>query len=259
MNDKDILISHALDMKEKCADNSVITHTNFMSLEELSTVKVAEKQFSEYADTYYYGGYDDAERCIALFVPKFYSVSDIEEYLKENDDDNPICILRLRKDRFSTLSHRDYLGAIMGLGLKREMTGDIKVSDEGADVFCLKSIAPFICENLKKSGRGSVEGEILSVGEFNSGFENTEIRFCSVASLRLDNIVAAAFNLSRSNAVEAINKGVIYVNSSQCLKNDFILKEGDKLVFRGKGKTILHEIIGENKKGRVHINIKRYL
>ena len=82
MNDKDILISHALDMKEKCADNSVITHTNFMSLEELSTVKVAEKQFSEYTDTYYYGGYDDAERCIALFVPKFYSVTDIEEYLK---------------------------------------------------------------------------------------------------------------------------------------------------------------------------------
>ena len=259
MNEKDILISHALDMKEKCADNSVITSTNFMSLEEISTVKATEKQFSQYADTFYYGGYEDAERRLAIFLPKFLCVTDIDEYLRENEDDNPVCILRLKKDKFSTLSHRDYLGAIMGLGIKREMTGDIKVSDEGADVFCLKSIASFLSENLRKSGRGSVEGEILSVQQYNAGSEKTEIKFYSVASLRLDNIVSAAFNLSRSVASEAINKGIVYVNSSQCLKNDFMLKQGDKIVLRGKGKAVLHEIIGENKKGRVHINIKRYL
>lgn len=259
MNEKDILISHTLDMKEKCADNSVTTHTNFMSLEELSAVKTAEKRLSEYVSTFYYGGYDDAERRIALFVPKFYSVTDAQDYLKDNEDENPVCVLRLKKDKFSTLSHRDYLGAIMGLGIKREMTGDIKVSDEGADVFCLKSIAPFICENLKKSGRGSVEGEILSVQQYNRGSEKTEIKFYSVASLRLDNIVSAVFNLSRSTAAEAISKGIVYVNSSQCLKNDLTLKQGDKIVLRGKGKAVLYEIIGENKKGRVHINIKRYL
>lgn len=259
MNEKDILISHALDMKEKCADNSLITNTNFMSLEELSTVKASERQFSEYVTTFYYGGYDDAERCIALFVPKFYGVSDIEEYLKENEDENPLCILRLRKDKFTTLSHRDYLGSVMGLGIKREMTGDIKVSDEGADIFCLKSIAPFLCENLKKAGRGSLEGEILPVQRYNSGSEKTVIKFYSVASLRLDNIVSAAFNLSRGTAAEAISKGIVYVNSSQCLKNDFMLKERDKIVLRGKGKVVLYEIIGENKKGRVHINLKRYI
>ncbi len=259
MNEKDILISHLYDMKEKCADNSVITHTNFMALDELSAVKSAEKHLSEFAETYYYGGYEDAERRIALFVPRFYSVVDIEEYLTENEEENPICILRLKKDKFSTLSHRDYLGAIMGLGIKREMTGDIKVSSEGADVFCLKTMAKFISENLKKTGRGSVEGEILPVRLYNEGAEKTEIKFYSVASLRLDSIVSAAFNLSRGTAAEAISKGIVYVNSSQCLKNDFTLKQGDKIVFRGKGKVLLYEVIGESKKGRVHINLKRYL
>ncbi|MBQ7294861.1 MAG: hypothetical protein IJW86_01570 [Clostridia bacterium] len=259
MNEKDILLSHALDVKEKCADNSVITSTNFMSLEEISTVKTAERQFSEYVTTFYYGGYEDAERRIALFVPKFYDVGDIEDYLKENEDENPLCILRLKKDKFTTLSHRDYLGSVMGLGIKREMTGDIKVSDEGADIFCLKSIASFLCENLKKAGRGSLEGEIQSVQKYNAGTEKTEIKFYSVASLRLDNIISAAFNLSRGTAAEAISKGIVYVNSSQCLKNDFTLKQGDKIVFRGKGKVVLYEVIGENKKGRVHINLKRYI
>ena len=259
MNEKNILISHALDMKERCADNSVITSTNFMSIDEISTVKGTDKQFSQYADTFYYGGYEDAERRIALFAPKFMGVTDIEEYLSENEDENPICILRLKKDKFTTLSHRDYLGAIMGLGIKREMTGDIKVSEEGAEVFCLKSIAAFLCENLKKSGRGSVEGEIVPVSMMKQGSEKTEIKFYSVASLRLDNIVSAVFNLSRSTSAEAISKGIVFVNSSQCMKNDFMLKQGDKLVLRGKGKAVLDEIIGENKKGRLHINIKRYL
>lgn len=259
MNEKDILISHALDMKEKCADNSVITSTNFMSLDEISTVKTVGRELSQYVDTFYYGGYDDAERCISIFVPKFMDITDIEEYLRENEDENPMCILRLKKDKFTLLSHRDYLGAIMGLGIKREMTGDIKVSDEGAEVFCLKSIAAFLSENLKKTGRGSVEGEIVSVGEMKQGTEKTEIRFYSVASLRLDTVVSAVFNLSRGTAAEAVSKGVVYVNSSQCLKNDFMLKQGDKIVLRGKGKAVLDEIIGENKKGRIHINIKRYI
>lgn len=259
MNDKELLISHALDIKEKCADNSLILGTSFMSVEQISDVKAIERNLSEYVMTFYYGGYENAERCIALFVPKFYGEISPQAYFKENEDEDPLCILRLKKDRFTNLSHRDYLGAIMGLGIKREMIGDIIVSDSGADVFCLKSIATYISQNLKKSGRGSVEIEILPTYEYKSGNEKTEIKFNSVASLRLDNIVSAVFNLSRSNASEAINKGIIYVNSSQCLKSDLIIKQGDKIVFRGKGKAMLDEIIGENKKGRVHINIKRYL
>lgn len=259
MNEKEILISHALDKKRQSADNSMITHTNFLSLDEISIVKTTDREYNEYVDTFYYGGYNDSERQVALFVPKFYNTEDLNAFLNDNEEDNPLCLVRLKKDKFTVLSHRDYLGAIMGLGLKREMVGDIKVTDEGADVFCLKSAAEYICDNLKKSGRGSVTGEILSVNAYSSAEDKFEICFTTASSLRLDGIVAAFFNLSRSTAAETVNKGLVYVNSSQCLKGDYTLKEGDKIVLRGKGKTVLSEIKGTSKKGKLKIEYKRYI
>lgn len=259
MNEKEILISHALDKKRQSTDNSMITHTNFLSLEEISIVKTTDREYNEYTDTFYYGGYSDSERQIALFVPKFFETDDITEFLSDNEEDNPLCIVRLKKDKFTTLSHRDYLGAIMGLGLKREMVGDIKVTNEGADVFCLKSAADYICDNLKKSGRGSVSGEVLSVSSFSSADDKFEVCFTTVASLRLDGVISAFFNLSRSSAAEMVNKGLVYVNSSQCLKCDYTLKQGDKIVLRGKGKTVLSEVKGTSKKGKLKIEYKKYI
>lgn len=259
MKEKEILISKALDKKRQCTDSSMITHTNFLSLEEISTVRTTDREYNEYTDTFYYGGYADSERQTAVFVPKFFDISDINGFLRDNEEDNPICIMRLKKDKFTNLSHRDYLGAIMGLGLKREMVGDIKVTDEGADVFCLKSAADFICDNLKKSGRGSVTGEILSVRDFNCADDKFELCFTTVASLRLDGVISAFFSISRSTAAETVNKGLVYVNSSQCMKCDFMLKEGDKIVLRGKGKTVLTEIKGTSKKGKLKIEYKKYI
>ena len=259
MNEKEILISRALDKKRQSTDNSMITHTNFLSLDEISIVKNTDREYNEYTDTFYYGGYSDSERQIALFVPKFFETDDIKEFLSDNEEDNPLCIVRLKKDKFTTLSHRDYLGAIMGLGLKREMVGDIKVTNEGADVFCLKSAADYICDNLKKSGRGSVSGEVLSVSSFSSADDKFEVCFTTVASLRLDGVISAFFNLSRSSAAEMVNKGLVYVNSSQCLKCDYTLKQGDKIVLRGKGKTVLSEVKGTSKKGKLKIEYKKYI
>lgn len=259
MNEKEILISKALDKKRQSADNSMMTHINFLSLDEISIVKTTDREYNEYTDVFYYGGYADSERQMAVFVPKFFGISDIGVFMRDNEEDNPICLVRLKKDKFTNLSHRDYLGAIMGLGLKREMVGDIKVTDEGADVFCLKSAAEFICDNLKKSGRGSVAGEILPVAEFNSADDKFELCFTTVASLRLDGVISAFFNLSRSAAAETVNKGLVYVNSSQCLKCDYSLKEGDKIVLRGKGKTVLSEVKGTSKKGKLKIEYKRYI
>lgn len=259
MNEKEILISKALDKKRQSADNSMITHTNFLSLDEISTVKTIDREYNEYTDVFYYGGYADSERQLALFVPKFYGIDNVNDFLRHNEEDNPICLVRLKKDKFTNLSHRDYLGAIMGLGLKREMVGDIKVTNEGADVFCLKSASEFICDNLKKSGRGSVTGEILSVSDFNCSDDKFELCFTTVASLRLDGVISAFFNLSRSAAAETVNKGLVYVNSSQCLKCDYAIKEGDKIVLRGKGKTVLTEIKGTSKKGKLKIEYKKYI
>lgn len=259
MTEKEIILSRALDKKQSAYDASMITNTNFLSIDERNEIITIERALSSSVRTYYFGGYEDAERTVAVFVPAFYEAGeDIAKFFSENESDNPISLIKLTKDRFSSLSHRDYLGSLMGLGLKREVLGDIIVTEDGCYIFCLKSIAKYICENLSKAGRGAVECKICGINELPKSEENYEEVFLSIASLRLDNIVSASFNLSRTLAVEAINKGIVFVNSVRAVKSDMLVKENDKVVLRGKGKIILSEIIGQNKKGRMHINIKKY-
>lgn len=259
MNEKDILLSHTLDLKEKCADNSIITNTNFLSIDEISIVKTTDKTFLNFCDVFYYGGYETAERCVAVFTPKFLELESIEDYFNETPDENPLCLIKITKDKFCTLSHRDYLGSLMGLGIKREMIGDIVVSDDGCCVFALKSISRYICENLERIGRGSVECHILNVSDFISSEQNIKEEFFFVSSLRLDVFLSSVFNLSRTQSAEYLKKGVVFVNSAECVKKDFMLKQGDKIVLRGKGKVVFKEVVGESKKGRLRISVIKYV
>ncbi|MBE6785041.1 MAG: hypothetical protein E7538_02240 [Ruminococcaceae bacterium] len=260
MTEKQELISHILDLKEKSATESIITSSSFLSVDELSDVIKEEKVNNRYVDAFYYGGYEDAERKTAVFVPTFYGVNEdkIESFLNENEC-NPVSLLLVKKDKFTSLTHRDYLGALMGLGLKREVIGDIVASDDGCSIFCLKSVAAFIAENLRRAGRGSLTVTVADKSKMSISTAATETVFVSVASMRLDCLVAAVFRLSRPAAAEAIKQGLVYVNSAQLLKCDHNLKKGDKLVLRGKGKALIGETQGHSKKGRIHLNIKRYL
>ena len=258
MNEKELLLSRARELKERAADNSMITSTNFLSPEERSAVSVIEKENNKYVSTFYYGGFPDAERTAAVFVPVFYEVSDIDSFMKDYAEENPFQLIECTKDKFTSMSHRDYLGSLMALGIKREMIGDIVVTENGCHFFAVKSIANYICENLKRTGRGSVNCKIIDIDSLPQSEDNGKTVFSSVASLRLDCVVAAAFSMSRTSAVEAINKGVVYVNSVLCYKTDFVLSVGSKIVLRGKGKAVIEEVTGQSKKGRMHILIKKY-
>ena len=121
-----------------------------------------------------------------------------------------------------------------------------------------ESVAGYICENLKRTGRGSVNCTIVDIENLPQSEDNGKTVFSSVASLRLDCVVAAAFSMSRTASSEAINKGVVYVDSVQCFKTDYILTEGSKIVLRGKGKAIIEEVTGQSKKGRMHLLIKKF-
>ena len=258
MEEKDLLISRCLNAKKKAFDSYMITSAFFISADERGVVSSIEREYNSDILTFYCGGFDEAERTVPVYVPKAFGIEDIGEYFSENLDDCPLCLIRIRKDRFSSLSHRDYLGSLMGLGIKRETVGDIIIGEDYTYVFTLKNISRYICENLTKIGRGTVKCEICSLEDFIYDEGETETVFASVASLRVDSVVSSAFNLSRSNSSLAIKSGLIYINSQQILKNDFVLSEKDKIVLRGKGKVILEEIIGESKKGRIHINIKKF-
>lgn len=258
MEEKDLLVSRCLDAKKRAFDSFMITSTSFLSVDERSLISCIEREYNSDIRTFYFGGFDEAERTVAVFVPTVFSVEQIGEYFAENPDDCPVCLMKLSKDRFSSLSHRDYLGSLMGLGIKRETVGDIIVGEDFTFIFALKSISRYICENLTKVGRGTVSCEICPLTDFIFDEGETETVFASVASLRLDSVVSSAFNLSRTNSSLTVKSGLVYINSVQILKNDYVLKEKDKIVLRGKGKVVLEEIIGESKKGRIHINIKKF-
>ena len=259
MTDDDILLSHARDLKAQCADRGMLTHTAFLDLHQRSLLAAIEREQNADVRTFYHGGFPDAERVIAVFVPTFYGVDDLVAYLAENPDDDPLCLLRAEKDAFSTLLHRDYLGALMGLGIKREQLGDILVDDGGAYLVCLKTIRPFLLEHFSSAGRATLTLRDASLDELHLTEAKTEDVFVSVPSLRLDCVIAAAYKLSRGKAETAIQSGLVYVNAVQTDKTDRRLSPGDVLVLRGKGKCLLLEQTGQSKKGRLHLTIRHYL
>ena len=199
--------------------------------------------------TSFYGGYEDAERVILINMPDYF---DLER-------DNPLCIIRAEKTAGSReLTHRDYLGSLLGLGLKRDMIGDIIVRSDGADIIVMEDIADFILMNYYKAGRTSLSVSRLPISELIQNERKVTLVTDTVASLRLDSVIASAFGLSRGKAAEAISRGIVFVNNMEITKTDFQISEGDKLTLRGKGKAVLAEVGGRSRKDRQYITIERY-
>ncbi len=256
MTEDNILLSFAHDRMSKCINEYVITSTSFLDVRQQSLVLSGFSKNQE-AKTMLYGGFDTAERLVAVFVP-YYFEDELESYFTENPDENPLTVIRFTKDSFSQAGHRDYLGALMGLGIKRETVGDIIVTENGADVVVLKSVAPFILSELKSAGRATLRAEEISFSEIESAVSSAREITVNVSSMRLDNIISACYKLSRADSADAILSGSVFVNSLQVLKCDKKVKEGDKIVFRTKGKIILKEVAGISKKGRLFLKIDIY-
>ena len=261
MNEDSVLLSYAHDKLVKCIDDYVITSTFFLDVRQQSLLLA---EFSRYADvqTVLYGGPDTAERAVLMFIPRYLDVNGFDslaEYLDENPDDNPLTVISLKKDNFSEVSHRDYLGALMGLGIKRETLGDIYVRDSGADLIVLKTVAPYILNELKSVGRASVFPFESHVSVVKGTKSNVVEETVNVSSMRLDSIISACFRLSRSDSSSAILSGSVFVNSLQVTKCDKKVSVGDKIVFRTKGKVVLKELSGVSKKGRNFIKIDVYV
>ena len=201
-----------------------------------------------------YGGYADAERRMLVCIPADLPLSDEEavEGLAQ--------VLRVTKPAISRdLTHRDYLGSLLGLGIERRLTGDILVREDGADIFIVPEIADFLLREYHQAGRTEVKTEIVSVDEAIVPEMRSEMIRDTVSSVRLDSVISSAFRLSRSKAAEAIRSGLVSVDHIECLKTDAKVEVGAVLVLKGKGKAVLEEIGKESKKNRTWIRIKRFL
>lgn len=260
MNNEDkFLLAAIRDRERQCSENSMITNSVFLDMRERSVVASSRREYPD-VSTVFYGGFDDAERTVALFLPEYVDADDIHGYFEQCPEADPLAVIEIVKDKFSpALTHRDYLGALMALGIKREMTGDIIVSESGCRVAVLEKIAPFIAENLVKAGRGSLNAKIIAPHLAREGTkaQGTPDSF-TVSSMRLDSVVKNAFRVSRSDAVSAIEGGVVFVNDLECLKPDKKIGAGDKVVFRRKGRIIVTDCSSVSKKGRIIVCIDKF-
>ena len=195
----------------------------------------------------FFGGYADAERRIAAFHD-----GDAPEYF-------PIETLEMRWNaKFAEAKHRDLLGAVMGLGLERDATGDVCLGEEAgvAYLFCTEDIADYIAANLESAGRASLK--ISRAGEVRiAPPEGTGIRV-TVQTLRLDALLAAGYKLSRSEAQRLISAGLVKLNHAVEERGDVHLQAGDLISARGYGRLRIDEIQGETKKGRIGAMLFRY-
>lgn len=196
-----------------------------------------------------WGGYEEAERCVACFGDR--------EYLTDNADYPIKCILiRPVNQKFAdSLTHRDFLGSLMGLGIRREVLGDIIISENCGFLFCLESIADYIVENLTQVRRTTVKCEITEKipADVLPQPENREI---IVSSERIDVIVSAIYKMSRSQVLPIFHTEKVFVNGAVKISPSAIVNVGDKISVRGFGRFIYKGVLRTTKKDRLVISVE---
>ena len=253
-HEDEALVALLQDKYNQCENRSQTTHTGFLDAHE---VGVAEQFCRDHRIRHRMdGGYNDAERCVCLFLTEW----------DGDDEPAPLSVLRVTaKKGARPLTHRDYLGSILALGIDRSLIGDILVGPadgehpQETDLVVLSDMADYLAREYASVGRETVTNQILPISELNTAEIHVETISDTVASLRLDSIIGTAFHLSRGSAQEAIKRGLVYLNSREATKADKQVNQGDKVTLRGKGKAVLAEIGNKSKKDRTFIRIERYL
>lgn len=199
------------------------------------------------------GGYPEAERQVCVFLP------DWLEPEEELPEPYGLTVLRAVWYEGDTLSHRDILGALMGLGIRREMVGDLLVGEHRCDLILLPEILPYLRENFTQAGRVKLKVSQISLSELSVPTLAKKIIHGTVSTLRLDAVAATGFGTSRGKMAEAISSGRVSLNHLECTRSDQGITEGDVIACRGMGKCRLAAVGGLSRKGRVSITMERYL
>ncbi len=201
-----------------------------------------------------FGGVQGAERQVMGYVPDYY---DPEEYLLS--DEGPIAALRARFSSYDHPDHRDFLGGILAQGIRRDVLGDIFVGEDACDFLVLREMRGYLLGNLCAVGHAKVHLEEISISDIRVPRQNTKVIRDTVASLRLDSVMASGFSMGRSRAQSCISAGRVQVDHLPVTKADFEVKEGSVISARGLGKMKVTQVGGLTRKGRLSITVERYL
>ncbi len=241
----ELLLARIEDCAEICFKTEKPKFFGFLSKEE---AVLAEKTLARRNANYkLYGGYEGAERVVLGCFPEW--VSEMQF---------PISAVTFTFRKADSLRHRDFLGSLMALGLKREAIGDILIEEGRAVVFCLDEIADFILNQIDKVGRIGVKASMgfdEPLPERDSLLELKD----TIASERLDCVVSALCKTSRSAALQKINEGIVAVNSVVTEKATKTVENGDVITVRGYGKFIIESLDNRTRKQRVIIKYKKYV
>lgn len=229
---------------------NIPAQTGFLSPRER---EMAGYLFGNVPGLYAFGGYEDAERKMLVFLPDYLEPSALTE------DSSPLACLEGQFFSADMLTHRDMLGALMGAGISRETIGDILVEKGRCVFFATQEMTPYILDNLVSAGRTHLHLSQVSLKEITlpePAFQ--EIRdTCS--SLRLDCIISSGFRIGRSLACDYIRSGKAAIDGLPCEKPDKLIAQGQKISVRGLGKIRLAQIGNKTKKDRIGITIQKYV
>jgi len=250
IQDRDVKqnVIKALDKIEGVLKNHDIRTTDFLNPYEQHEVQAGLNHFSD-LNYRLEGGYQGAERQV---------ITIFHEYLPPGEVPFGIDLLKVRnKSSFNTLGHRDYLGGILGLGIKREKIGDLLVHEDYAHVIVAKEISEYLVFHLEKVANAPVEVSHDRLSNLSLPEQQGKTVVGSVASLRLDGILALGFKLSRKEAQEAVGKGLAKINHRPVMKTAEEVELKDQISVKGYGRLTVMELGKTTRSGRIKVTLIR--
>lgn len=229
---------------------NIVANTCFLSPRELEMTRYL---FGDLSGLHAFGGYEDAERKMLIYLPDYLDADALY------DDDSPVVCLRARFFQEDALSHRDFLGALMGAGIGRETVGDICVDKGSCDFFVTEEIAPYIQQSFTSAGRTHLHIERIPLTAATIPEPEVKEIKDTLASLRLDSVISSGFRIGRSLAAQYVNSGKAAIDGLPCEKPDKAVSEGAKISVRGLGKMKLVSVNGRTKKDRISVTIHKYI
>lgn len=256
--DDRLLASKLLDKIEFVNSKNSVEYTEFLDMRQRQLLEKILKDL-KIQNYVAYGAYKTAERTAIIIYPE-----KLDEVFKNDNFDYNVIFevirIQLPNELKGIYSHRDYLGAVIKIGMKREKVGDIITSKDGADIIVLKEAEKYIREGLKELTRFSkADFQSIKIEELNVEEPETQVLNIIIPSMRVDSIVSEAIRTSRSKATGIIKEERVFVNHELVTKGSKELKENDLITVRGKGRFKVGKILNQTKKGNLVLEIEKFV
>ena len=248
--ENDLLQRRFAELARRADSHSVFTFTDFLGLAEQSVLRSCKRDLPG-VDITLFGGACGCERVICRFGS--------EEELGYSESFPIVCIKAQPKSRkfAEFLTHRDYLGSIMNLGIERETLGDIIITEDATYIFALTGIADYIMSSLTRVKHTDL---LLSLTDPpTEALYRTEERRIQISSERLDAVIARVFSLSRDDAQGLFAKRLVFADGRELSSVSYVPKDGEVISVRGYGRFIYRGQIGLTRKGKLNVAIEVYL